>query len=73
MDVLQSLDVQYTVGLATDVPNTFVSVGSQNQDGVMGFLDIVNFLLGQDNLPTVLTTSFGFNEVFLEQSPEIAQ
>ncbi|TBU27083.1 family S53 protease-like protein [Dichomitus squalens] len=57
-----SLDIQYTVGLATNVPTTFVSVGPNNQDGVGGFLDIINFLLAQDSPPPVLTTSFSILE-----------
>ena len=54
---IQSLDIQYTVGLASNVPVTFVSVGGNNED-----IDEVNFLLQQDDLPLVLTTSFGHNE-----------
>ncbi|KAI0674808.1 family S53 protease-like protein [Trametes maxima] len=57
-----SLDIQYTVGVATNVPTTFVSVGSNTTDGIAGFLDIINNLLAQDEVPSVLTTSFGFNE-----------
>ncbi|KAI0777411.1 family S53 protease [Trametes elegans] len=57
-----NLDTQYTVGIASEVPVVFVSVGEDNQDDVDGFLDIINFLLGEDNQPKVLTTSYGFNE-----------
>ncbi|OSD01496.1 subtilisin-like protein [Trametes coccinea BRFM310] len=68
-----SLDIQYTVGLATNVPTTFVSVGNQNQDGdLSGFLDIINFLLAQDQPPLVLTTSFGFNELAFVNEPDLA-
>ncbi|KAI0331226.1 subtilisin-like protein [Cubamyces sp. BRFM 1775] len=56
-----SLDLQYTVGLATNVPTEVISVGANNTDGIAGFLDLVNALLAQDELPQVLTTSFGFN------------
>ena len=67
------MDIQYTVGIATGVPTTFVSVGEKNQDGDLGgFLDIINFLLKQDNPPLVLTTSFGFNEIGFESEPELA-
>ncbi|KAF7353885.1 Subtilisin-like protein [Mycena venus] len=56
------LDIQYTVGLATGVPVTFVSVGETTQDGAdEGFLDIINALLGEAAPPQVLTTSYGFN------------
>ncbi|KAH8116692.1 family S53 protease-like protein [Phellopilus nigrolimitatus] len=58
-----NLDVQYTVGLASGVPTTFISVGEDNQDGALdGFLDIINFLLGESNPPHTLTTSYGQNE-----------
>ncbi|KAH9894972.1 subtilisin-like protein [Cubamyces lactineus] len=57
-----SLDLQYTAGLATNVPVFVLSVGSQTSDGIDGFLDAINALLGQDPAPQVLTTSFGFNE-----------
>ncbi|RPD54237.1 family S53 protease [Lentinus tigrinus ALCF2SS1-7] len=54
-----SLDIQYTVGVATGVPTTLYSVGDA---GGQGFIDLVNFLLGLDELPLVLSTSYGFNE-----------
>ncbi|KAI0655029.1 family S53 protease [Cubamyces menziesii] len=56
------LDTQYTVGIASGVPTTFISVGEENQDDVDGFLDIIEFLLSLTNQPQVLTTSYGFNE-----------
>ncbi|KAI0261762.1 family S53 protease [Gloeopeniophorella convolvens] len=56
------LDTQYTVGVASGVPVTFVSVGDNTRDGVFGFLDIINFLLGESSPPSVLTTSYGSNE-----------
>ncbi|KAI0356085.1 subtilisin-like protein [Trametes cingulata] len=70
-----SLDIQYTVGVATNVPTTFISVGQQTQDGALeGFLDIINTLIAQENPPLVLTTSFGFDETpFSEQAPELAE
>ncbi|KAF7308336.1 Family S53 protease [Mycena chlorophos] len=59
----EALDIQYTVGVATGVPITFVSAGEDNQDGDLGgFLDMVNFLEEQDSLPQVFTTSYGENE-----------
>ncbi|ETW78234.1 serine protease S53 [Heterobasidion irregulare TC 32-1] len=57
-----NLDIQYTVGVASGVPNTFVSVGDNNEDGLDGFLDEINQLLSLSNPPQVLTTSYGFNE-----------
>ncbi|KAK6988702.1 family S53 protease-like protein [Favolaschia claudopus] len=60
-----SLDIQYTVGVAAAVPVSFVAVGSLNSDSVGGFLDQINTLIADDaeKRPTVLTTSYGFNEV----------
>ena len=40
----------------------FISVGERTHDGVGGFLDIINFLLGESAPPQVLTTSYGQNE-----------
>ncbi|KAH9888842.1 peptidase S8/S53 domain-containing protein [Cubamyces lactineus] len=64
-----SLDIQYTVGVATGVPTTLYSVGDSSSQG---FIDIVNFLLGLDELPLVLTTSYGFNESDFEGSEDFA-
>ncbi|KAF9049212.1 family S53 protease [Hymenopellis radicata] len=50
--ISQNLDIQYTVGVATGVPVTFVSVGRQSSDGVGGFLDVFNVLISQDVPPT---------------------
>ncbi|KAI0367269.1 family S53 protease [Pilatotrama ljubarskyi] len=61
-----NLDTQYTVGVATGVPTVFISVGPDNADGVAGFLDIIEFLLGETDQPKVLTTSYGFNEPELD-------
>ncbi|KIJ35837.1 hypothetical protein M422DRAFT_180170 [Sphaerobolus stellatus SS14] len=58
-----NLDIQYTVGVASGVPTTFISVGNNFQDGALdGFLDIINFLLAEAAPPQVLTTSYGQNE-----------
>ncbi|KAJ7491014.1 subtilisin-like protein [Mycena latifolia] len=57
-----NLDIQYTVGLATGVPVTFVSVGETTKDGAdEGFLDIITALIAETAPPQVLTTSYGFN------------
>ncbi|KAJ7781855.1 family S53 protease [Mycena maculata] len=62
-EAAQQLDIQYTVGVATNVPITFVSVGEDNQDGDLGgFLDIVNFVSAEDSIPQVMTTSYGDDE-----------
>ncbi|KAJ7171419.1 family S53 protease [Mycena filopes] len=59
-----NLDTQYTVGLATGVPTTFISVGDSNPDGVYGFLDMITALIKEPTgtRPNVLTTSYSFNE-----------
>ncbi|RPD75592.1 family S53 protease-like protein [Lentinus tigrinus ALCF2SS1-7] len=58
-----SLDIQYTVGLATGVPTAFISVGGgQGTAGDSPFLDEISFLLQQEDLPTVMTTSFAGDE-----------
>ena len=59
--IIQSLDIQYTVGLATDVPVEFLSVGPET-DIMHGFLDAANYFLDQSTVPTVMTTSYGFDE-----------
>jgi len=74
-----NLDVQLTVGLATSVPVTFLSVGSgggsMNDDGLGAFLDVAGYLLGlghgrnrKEKRPSVVSTSYGFNEDELEPS-----
>ncbi|PIL33248.1 hypothetical protein GSI_04698 [Ganoderma sinense ZZ0214-1] len=63
-----NLDIQYTVGLATSVPTVFISVGNSNQDGDLGgFLDVINFVLGEDSVPNVMTTSYGQDESSISQ------
>ncbi|PCH43829.1 subtilisin-like protein [Wolfiporia cocos MD-104 SS10] len=58
-----NLDIQYTVGLATDVPVIFISAGDDNHDGDLGgFLDMTELLLNEDSPPQVWTTSYGPNE-----------
>ncbi|KAI0700480.1 family S53 protease [Cytidiella melzeri] len=58
-----NLDTQYTIGIASGVPTTFISVGDNFQDGDLdGFLDIINFLLNESAPPQVLTTSYGDDE-----------
>lgn len=56
---LANINMQYTVGLATGVPATFISVGEPSMDG---FLDVANFLMSQTSPPHVVTTSYNQNE-----------
>lgn len=62
------LDIEYTVGIASGVPISFLSIGEDNQDDIDGFLDEVNFLLSESVIPNALTTSYSFNEPDLPDS-----
>jgi tripeptidyl-peptidase-1 len=59
-----NLDVQYTVGIASGVPVTYVSVGPNTVFN--GFTDFIlnetHYLLAQKQVPNVLTTSYGVGE-----------
>ena len=55
-----NFDIQYTVGVASGVPTTFISAGEEKQDDLDQYLDMVHFLLDESNPPHVLTTSYGF-------------
>ncbi|KAK6992571.1 Pro-kumamolisin, activation domain-containing protein [Favolaschia claudopus] len=59
-----NLDIQYTIGVATNVPVTFISVGENGSDGLDGFLDIITTLINEpaSQRPSVLSTSYGFDE-----------
>ncbi|KAJ7573721.1 family S53 protease-like protein [Mycena floridula] len=63
-----NLDIQYTVGVATNVPTTFISVGPNNNDRVAGFYDLADMLLNMSSPYLTLTTSYGFNEGDLDPS-----
>ncbi|TBU25599.1 subtilisin-like protein [Dichomitus squalens] len=54
-----SLDVQYTAGLATNVSTTLLSSSSSQMSD---FVAMAQFLLKQDQVPLVLSTSAGFIE-----------
>ncbi|KAF8142689.1 family S53 protease [Mycena galopus ATCC 62051] len=68
------LDIEYTVGIASGVPVTFISIAFETTDDVDGFIDIVNFILKEEasTRPTVLTTSYGFNENQLTRPVAVA-
>jgi tripeptidyl-peptidase I len=62
-----TLDIQYTVGLATGVPVTFVSIGpglnqTTSVEFFQGLLDEANYLLSLDAPPAVLSTSYASDE-----------
>ena len=56
------VDTQRTVGVASDAPIMFTSVGEDDDDDISGFPDLINFVLDMDTSPTALTTRYGFNE-----------
>ncbi|KAJ3992371.1 Pro-kumamolisin, activation domain-containing protein [Lentinula boryana] len=53
-----NLDIQYTVGLATNVPVTFISVGEDNIDAIEAFMDLMSDIHAQTTPPSVLTTRY---------------
>ncbi|KAJ7731311.1 family S53 protease-like protein [Mycena maculata] len=55
-----SLDIQYTAGIATEVPLQFLSDGGE--DFATSLLDTTTFLDGVASPPTVMTTSYGDSE-----------
>ncbi|TFY65282.1 hypothetical protein EVJ58_g2063 [Rhodofomes roseus] len=59
-----NLDIQYTVGLATDAPVTFISVGggSDVTDFTDALLDTAIYMIGLEDPPQVMTTSYGIDE-----------
>ncbi|KAJ6573397.1 family S53 protease-like protein [Mycena vulgaris] len=59
-----NLDVQYTAGLATEVPLQFLSVGGDGDDEgfATALLDTTTFLDGVAEPPSVMTTSYGLSE-----------
>ncbi|KAH9913511.1 family S53 protease [Fomitopsis serialis] len=60
-----NLDVEYAVGLATNVPAFFMTVGGSFDDAL---LDAANYLLSMDNPPQVVSTSYGDNENVLSEN-----
>ncbi|KAJ7636605.1 family S53 protease-like protein [Roridomyces roridus] len=57
-----NLDMEYTMGIATNVSVDFLSVGNPIASLATSFLDTTTFIAGLDNPPTVMTTSWGGNE-----------
>ena len=55
------------MGVAQGVPVAFIQAGDQTTTGGFGaFMDMITYLLGLDNPPQVLTTSYGFDETGLD-------
>ncbi|KAF7344169.1 Family S53 protease [Mycena venus] len=61
------IDIQYTVGVAGNVPTTYVLDGT-NSDAATSYMDTINWLLSQEDPPTVFTTSYANEETDLTQS-----
>ncbi|KAF8185596.1 family S53 protease [Mycena galopus ATCC 62051] len=61
------IDIQYTVGVAGNVPTVYLLNGVNN-DAATSYMDTINWLLSQSNPPTVFTTSYGNEESDLTQS-----
>lgn len=68
--VSQSLDTQYTLGLASAIPYTLISDGSAS---VQGFIDMANVVASQSSPPPVLSISYGFNENDFLGSEDVAK
>ncbi|KAJ3985230.1 family S53 protease [Lentinula detonsa] len=63
-----SLDIQYTVGIATNVPTEFIAVGYSGIDFFTSLTDLAEYLITADEPPQVVTTSYGIAEGFLTPS-----
>ncbi|KAJ6482695.1 subtilisin-like protein [Mycena sanguinolenta] len=65
-----NLDTQYTIGLATGVPVTFLTVGNDTTEASFftSLIDTTTFLASADDPPSTLTTSYGDNESNLGSS-----
>ncbi|KAA1475846.1 family S53 protease [Dentipellis sp. KUC8613] len=57
------LDTQMTIGLAAGVPTTYISVGNQELQDPVGYLNLAQFLLNQTDPPQVLSVSYGGTEL----------
>ncbi|TFY52231.1 hypothetical protein EVJ58_g10131 [Rhodofomes roseus] len=65
------LDTQYTIGLATDVPVTFISVGggsSTDDEFAEALLDTALYMLALPSPPQVMTTSYGDDEEYISEA-----
>ncbi|KAF7377283.1 Family S53 protease-like protein [Mycena sanguinolenta] len=65
-----NLDTQYTIGLATGVPVTFLTVGNDTTEASFftSLVDTTIFLASASDPPSTLTTSYGDNESNLGSS-----
>jgi len=71
-----NLDTQYTIGLATDVPVTFISAGDSfdptDNEFAQTVLDTALYMLALPSPPQVMTTSYGDDEEHISQNLAIA-
>lgn len=67
-----NLDIQYTIGLASGVPTSYVSVGPEILPNTTEFYhalqDEANYILKMDNPPTVLTSSYSNVESLMSRA-----
>ena len=63
----QQLDVEYTLGVATNAEVYFLTVGNTAQDGMYGFLDTANAVLDTWSDTYVITTSYGQDEHYFSK------
>ena len=70
--MVQNLDVQYTIGLATGVPVTFISVGNNSDPTDDEFADVLIYtalyMVALPSPPQVMTTSYGDNEPYISEA-----
>lgn len=70
----QNIDVQYTVGLVSGIPEVFVTVGNavdSNAEFINEMLDFANALLDEKEPPQTISTSYGADET--DATPAIAK
>ncbi|KAJ3771982.1 family S53 protease [Lentinula raphanica] len=60
-----SLDIQYTVGIATNVPTEYIAVGNIDTNFFDSLIDLADYLITADDPPQVVTTSYGIEESYL--------
>ena len=69
---MQDFDIQYSVGLATGVPATLLTSANKSRGIILqDLMDMVDFLLAQEQPPLVVTTSYLFTEA--DVGNELAQ
>lgn len=64
-------DIQYSLGLASNVPVRYINAGLKATTYGSEFLDIFNYLLNQKDPPLVMTMSYGYTED--TWSPDLAR